>query len=136
MTLGSDLNSQHAWREQLKPGDAAMIVSFNPMNDRLVECVVVRVTKTQILVCRADASVRAYPLRYRKSDGRLVGDHGYYCSYLYQLDPRRIAKQKAEQDDKALSKWLRDKVRWSAVPYTTRLDIREMVLPYADESRY
>lgn len=56
--------------------------------------------------------------RFRKADGRGVGDHGYHGATAMRGTPERIAEVRAKQEARDIANRLED-VKWHKLPLNT-----------------
>jgi hypothetical protein len=70
------------WLQSLKAGDKVLVSSYG--GEEVVT--ITRVTATQLIIARGLAEYR-----YRKADGRRVGDDVWHPSRLFQATPEKIA---------------------------------------------
>lgn len=69
------------WLAALQPGDKVIVRSSGPLSDEEVQ-EVTRLTATQIVIVRGNVTYR-----YRRDDGRRLGDSAYHYHCLTPYDP-------------------------------------------------
>lgn len=106
------------WLEQLKADDT-VIVSSHPYE---YTGVVVRTTASQIIVKVAGWNIET---RFRRRDGRSVGDDSFHSKYLQYPKPERIAAIREKEERLRLTRAITYRIE-SGKPITTA-NLRAMV---------
>ena len=81
-----------AWLKDLKEGDRVLI-----RRHELTVGTVVRITKTQLVIREG-----GFECKYRMSDGRRVGQTGYYYAVLFPYSEEALQEQAVRQAEKQL----------------------------------
>lgn len=110
------------WRENLKPGDKAIIESR--YGKRIVE--VVRVTKTMVIVgLKSDG--RVIEERFRINSGRSVGSDVWTTSHLTEWSQDREDKIKEDaMRDRIINK-IKGKTYWTRLPTADLVKIHDII---------
>ena len=96
------MNTEHEWLNNLKPGDQVICRSTGIGSMDVVRTVS-RVTATQIIVGSE---------KYRKVNGRRMGDSGWYSSWLKEATPEQVERIAHQRRHLELSRKLED-TRWA-----------------------
>lgn len=112
--------SDYDWLNDLKPGDKAIRCS-NGIGSMDEVVTVDRVTAAQIIIGSE---------RYRKVNGRRMGDSSWYSYWLKEATPERVESIAYQKRHLALSRRLQD-TRWAKLP----LPLLEAVVTVLDKHK-